>query len=76
MIYICRGDNPAADIRGANLAKIKNNTKWISVLVKTGMTTEKDVEELMEHGDHNNKPDIIVNDVKEAVDFIIEKSKR
>ena len=58
--YYGVGDNPKSDIRGANLA----GDKWTSVLVRTGVFTGVDNDEL-------DPADIVVGDVLDAVKFII-----
>lgn len=59
------GDNPAADIRGANGA----GPHWTSILVKTGVWTGSDVNQLKD----TDRPAILCTDVYEAVNRILDK---
>lgn len=61
MRYFGIGDNPKADIRGANGA----GSHWTSILVKTGIYQDG-CSRLCD----NDVPDILLNDVSEAVDHI------
>ena len=61
--YYMIGDNPAADIRGAN------NFGWKSILVKTGVFNPK-------HGELNDKDDpahYVVHNFEEAVNLILKE---
>ncbi|KAL5581156.1 hypothetical protein UlMin_013598 [Ulmus minor] len=56
------GDNPSVDINGARQA----GHPWFSILTRTGVFKEK--------GNHPKFPaDLVVDDVEEAVDFILTK---
>ena len=61
-IYYGIGDNPKADIRGANNA----GENWVSVLVKTGVHQ-------MDSNDTIDVADILTQDIDTALDIIIEK---
>lgn len=54
------GDNPASDIRGANAA----GSHWTSVLVKTGIFKGEDNDDI-------DRADIVMEDIYEAVQYII-----
>ena len=54
------GDNPAADIRGANQA----GDHWTSVLVRTGVFSQ------LEPNSSTDPADIVVDDVKHAIETI------
>ncbi|KAM0283515.1 hypothetical protein ACHAQH_002466 [Verticillium albo-atrum] len=58
------GDNPESDIRGANEYQSKQGTSWESVLVRTGVWRE-------DRGESPYPPTVIVNDVKEAVEWAL-----
>lgn len=55
------GDNPAADIRGAN------NAKWRSILVKTGVYHP----EPGQTNDEKDPAEYVVEDFEEAIDLIL-----
>ena len=59
------GDNPAADIAGANAA----GTRWQSALVRTGVFSG---------GDNNaeHAADIVADDVNEAVQAALKQGKQ
>jgi HAD superfamily hydrolase (TIGR01456 family) len=56
------GDNPESDIRGAQTYNSSHGTKWLGVLVKTGVWDGKSTLSV--------KPDFIAKGVKEAVELI------
>mmetsp|Transcript_225 Transcript_225/g.710 ORF Transcript_225/g.710 Transcript_225/m.710 type:complete len:205 (+) Transcript_225:458-1072(+) len=56
------GDNPEADVRGANAA----GGKWVSVLVRTGCFTGAD-------NDRNDPASIVVEDAHEAVKTALDR---
>ena len=56
------GDNPAADIRGANNA----GEHWTSVLVKTGVFPSSEINSV------HDPADIVANDVKRAIEIIFQ----
>jgi len=61
------GDNPASDMEGARRAQIFHKgtkTSWQGVLVKTGVYKE---------GDETNGAAVVVEGVKQAVDWILEQ---
>ncbi|KAI1496318.1 Haloacid dehalogenase-like hydrolase-domain-containing protein [Biscogniauxia marginata] len=58
------GDNPASDIRGANDWSSPAGTRWVSALVKTGVWNP-------ERGDPRYRPRVVVDDVKEAVEWAL-----
>ncbi|KAI1433570.1 HAD-superfamily subfamily IIA hydrolase [Xylaria sp. CBS 124048] len=61
------GDNPESDIRGANEFASPRGTQWSSLLVRTGVwSKERD-------GEPRHKPTAIANDVKEAVEWALER---
>lgn len=60
------GDNPESDIRGANEFRSSQGTDWTSVLVRTGVWSP-------ERGDGGNKPKMIVDDVKAAVEWALKR---
>ena len=62
------GDNPESDIRGANEYQSPHGTEWSSILVKTGVYREG--------SEPSCKPDVIVEDVGEAVEWAIEDAKK
>ncbi|KAK2048448.1 HAD-superfamily subfamily IIA hydrolase [Colletotrichum somersetense] len=62
------GDNPESDIRGANDYS-NEETEWASVLVKTGVWRE-------ERGAPSHAPKMIVDDVKAAVEWALEREGR
>lgn len=59
------GDNPESDIKGGNGYKSPSGSEWKSVLVRTGVW--QDGQEFPEGG----KPDIIRDDVGEAVNWAL-----
>jgi len=66
------GDNPKADIRGANAA----GNDFVSVLVKTGVhqdSDDLDPEERSPELELMDTPDLLVNTVADAVDFALEE---
>ncbi|KAK1976240.1 HAD-superfamily subfamily IIA hydrolase [Colletotrichum cereale] len=62
------GDNPESDIRGANEYS-NEETEWASVLVKTGVWRK-------ERGPPTHAPKMIVDDVKAAVEWALEREGR
>lgn len=59
------GDNPAADIRGANTA----GAPWVSVLVRTGVFEGE--------GNSNTDPaHVVVDDVAAAVDAAMHRARQ
>ncbi|KAK2026700.1 HAD-superfamily subfamily IIA hydrolase [Colletotrichum zoysiae] len=62
------GDNPESDIRGANDYS-NEQTEWASVLVRTGVWRE-------ERGAPTHAPKMIVDDVKAAVEWALEREGR
>ncbi|KAI0105650.1 HAD-like domain-containing protein [Nemania sp. FL0031] len=61
------GDNPESDIRGANDYVSPHGTEWASILVRTGVwSKERD-------GEPKHKPDVIVDDVKSAVEWAVKR---
>ncbi|KAK1990976.1 HAD-superfamily subfamily IIA hydrolase [Colletotrichum falcatum] len=62
------GDNPESDIRGANEYS-SERTEWASVLVKTGVWRK-------ERGPPTHAPKMIVDDVKAAVEWALEREGR
>ncbi|OLN96394.1 hypothetical protein CCHL11_00702 [Colletotrichum chlorophyti] len=62
------GDNPESDIRGANDYS-NEKTEWASLLVKTGVWSQ-------ERGAPTHKPKMIVDDVKAAVEWALEREGR
>ncbi|KAI1741842.1 HAD-superfamily subfamily IIA hydrolase [Xylaria scruposa] len=61
------GDNPESDIRGANEYVSPQGTEWASVLVRTGVwSKERD-------GEPKYRPGAIVDDVKSAVEWALER---
>lgn len=61
------GDNPDSDIAGANGFRSEVGTEWVSVLVKTGVWSEKIQGMGMLKG--LKEPKAIVEDVREAVEW-------
>ena len=59
------GDNPESDIRGANTFDSPTGATWRSILVKTGV---------YENGEPAHKPNAIVDDVWDAVEWGLKKS--
>ncbi|KAI1452207.1 putative HAD superfamily hydrolase [Annulohypoxylon moriforme] len=59
------GDNPASDIRGANEYVSPLGTKWSSILVRTGVWSPE------RGGSPAYWPNLIVKDVKEAVETVL-----
>ena len=65
------GDNPESDIAGANDYNSEAGTDWRSVLVRTGVwTPERGGEEALQG---RFKPKMVVNDVREAVRWALQK---
>lgn len=64
------GDNPESDIRGANEYRSPHGTVWRSVLVKTGVYRADEGKEPA------YRPDVIVEDVLEAVEWAVEDAKK
>ena len=62
-LFIGIGDNPEADIKGANLA----GQHWRSVLVKTGIHESNE-------NDRDNPADLFCNDAEEAMQILYESS--
>ncbi|GKT96384.1 HAD-superfamily subfamily IIA hydrolase [Colletotrichum tofieldiae] len=62
------GDNPESDIRGANDYS-NDETEWASVLVKTGVWKK-------ERGPPTHAPKMIVEDVKAAVEWALQREGR
>ncbi|KAI0874051.1 HAD-superfamily subfamily IIA hydrolase [Hypoxylon argillaceum] len=61
------GDNPESDIRGANEYASPQGTEWASILVRTGVwSRERD-------GEPKYRPSVIVDDVKSAVEWAVER---
>ncbi|KAJ9155223.1 HAD hydrolase [Pleurostoma richardsiae] len=62
------GDNPESDIAGANMYESDAGTDWTSVLVRTGVWTPE-----RNGGELKHRPEIIVDDVKQAVRWALER---
>ncbi|KAK1701073.1 HAD-superfamily subfamily IIA hydrolase [Colletotrichum godetiae] len=62
------GDNPESDIRGANDYS-NEETEWASLLVKTGVWSQT-------RGAPTHKPTMIVDDVKAAVEWALQREGR
>ncbi|GJC97477.1 HAD-superfamily subfamily IIA hydrolase [Colletotrichum higginsianum] len=62
------GDNPESDIRGANDYS-NDETEWSSVLVRTGVWKQ-------ERGPPTHAPKMIVDDVKAAVEWALQREGR
>ena len=60
------GDNPESDIAGANDFRSDDGTEWCSVLVRTGVWSP-------DRGEMLHKPKVIVDDVKAAVKWALER---
>ncbi|CAJ2504300.1 Uu.00g116940.m01.CDS01 [Anthostomella pinea] len=60
------GDNPESDIRGANEYRSPAGTDWTSVLVRTGVWSA-------ERGEPKHTPRVVVDDVKAAVGWALER---
>ena len=60
------GDNPAADIKGANDA----GSPWVSVLVRTGVFNDPHAS-----NDKHNAAQVVVDSIVEAVDKVIETAR-
>ncbi|KAI1329981.1 HAD-like domain-containing protein [Xylariaceae sp. FL0255] len=66
------GDNPASDIAGANAHRKTNpDARWHSILVKTGVW-DKERDGLPHSSEH---PDVIVEDVQQALDWALNEEK-
>ena len=65
VVFYGIGDNPKADIRGANNA----GDHWQSVLVKTGVFKG-------DSNDNDDKADIVVNDIYDAINTIINDNNK
>ncbi|KAK0633144.1 HAD-like domain-containing protein [Immersiella caudata] len=61
------GDNPDSDIAGANGFRSETGTEWLSILVRTGVWSDKRQGMGMLEG--VKKPTTIVKDVREAVEW-------
>ncbi|XXH02368.1 Cu-binding protein [Hypoxylon texense] len=61
------GDNPASDIRGANEYASPAGTRWTSVLVRTGVWNPE------RGGAPAYEPEVIVDDVRAAVAWALER---
>ncbi|KAI2470119.1 putative HAD superfamily hydrolase [Annulohypoxylon bovei var. microspora] len=61
------GDNPASDIRGANEYVSPVGTRWVSMLVRTGVWSPE------RGGSPAYEPAVIVDDVKSAVEWALEQ---
>ncbi|KAI0537542.1 HAD-like domain-containing protein [Xylaria digitata] len=61
------GDNPESDIRGANEYRSPQGTEWASILVRTGVWNKD------RDGEPKHKPTAIVDDVKGAVGWALER---
>ncbi|KAK3702102.1 hypothetical protein LTR37_015077 [Vermiconidia calcicola] len=62
------GDNPESDIRGANNYDSPHGSRWTSILVKTGVHRPGK--------EPSCKPDIILENVQEAVQWAVEDAKK
>lgn len=62
------GDNPESDIRGANNYQSPHGSRWTSILLKTGV--------YQDGTEPSCKPDVIQNNVLEAVQWAIQDAKR
>ncbi|EON98762.1 putative had superfamily protein [Phaeoacremonium minimum UCRPA7] len=62
------GDNPESDIAGANDFRSDDGTEWYSILVRTGVWSP-------ERGEMLHEPKVIVDDVKAAVQWALEREK-
>lgn len=63
------GDNPESDIRGANEYVSPRGTEWASILVRTGVWSKD------RDGEPKYKPTVIVDDVKSAVEWAVERER-
>jgi HAD superfamily hydrolase (TIGR01456 family) len=63
------GDNPESDIRGANEFQSPAGTEWRSILVRTGVWSPT-------RGEPAHKPNVIVDNVKAAVDWALRNEGR
>ncbi|KAI0908683.1 HAD-like domain-containing protein [Ustulina deusta] len=61
------GDNPESDIRGANEYASPHGTEWASILVRTGVWNKD------RDGEPKHKPTAVVDDVKSAVKWALER---
>ncbi|GAW22472.1 hypothetical protein ANO14919_120090 [Xylariales sp. No.14919] len=61
------GDNPESDIRGANEYSSPQGTEWASILVRTGVWNKD------RDGEPKHTPTVIVDDVKSAVGWALER---
>jgi ribonucleotide monophosphatase NagD (HAD superfamily) len=60
------GDNPESDVRGANSYNSPIGAEWIPVLVRSGVYSG---------GEPAWKPRVIVDDVKQAVEWALTRSR-
>lgn len=60
------GDNPESDIRGANSYRSEQGSKWISILVRSGVYSG---------GEPTWPPKVIVEDVYDAVQWALKSSE-
>ena len=68
MHFVGIGDNPLADIKGANDA----GDHWRSILVKTGVFKSS---VLGHDNDSNNPADYVFENVEDAIDMLLEFSE-
>jgi ribonucleotide monophosphatase NagD (HAD superfamily) len=68
MSYYGIGDNPRSDIRGANAA----GENWKSILVRTGVYNDNNIQDKLDIENSSDKPSIILDNVLKAVEWIIE----
>jgi HAD superfamily hydrolase (TIGR01456 family) len=62
------GDNPESDIRGANDYRSPHGSRWTSILVQTGVYRGI--------GEPSCRPDIILDDVRRAVEWAVEDARK